>query len=106
MLELGIDGGRTGCRGHDEAVTLARALHASKAVLLAGIECYEGAGATGDDVADAAFATALMDRVEAVARLADDERLFGNPEVLVSAGGSAIFDLVAGRLKPALGRPV
>jgi D-serine deaminase-like pyridoxal phosphate-dependent protein len=47
-----------------------------------------------------------MDRVEAVARHCDTHKLFETDEVLVSAGGSAIFDLVAGRLKPALGKPV
>jgi D-serine dehydratase len=47
-----------------------------------------------------------MDRVEAAARHCDTHRLFEADEVLVSAGGSAIFDLVAGRLRPSLGRPV
>ena len=47
-----------------------------------------------------------MDRVEAVARHCDTHGLFDSDEVLLSAGGSAIFDLVATRLKPALGRPV
>jgi D-serine dehydratase len=106
MLEIGIAGGRSGCRGHDEAVTLATRLHASQAVQLVGIECYEGLGATGASAADAPFAQALMDRVEALARHCDAQDLFDIDEVLVSAGGSAIFDLIAGRLKPALGRPV
>jgi D-serine dehydratase len=106
LLEVGIEGGRCGCRKHDEAVALARALHASPAVALAGIECYEGLQAQGRDAEDAAHATALMDRVEAVAKLCDAESLFDNDEVLMSAGGSAIFDLVAGRLKPTLTRPV
>jgi D-serine dehydratase len=106
MLEIGVAGGRTGCRTHDEAAALARRLHASQAVQLVGIECYEGLGVQGNTAADAPYAAALMDRVEAVARLCDNERLFDTDEVLVSAGGSAIFDLVAGRLKPALGRPV
>jgi D-serine dehydratase len=106
MLEIGIAGGRTGCRTHDEAATLARRLHASAAVKLVGVECYEGLGATGQTEADVPYATALMNRVEAIVRLADAERLFDTDEVLVSAGGSAIFDLVAGRLTPALGRPV
>ena len=48
----------------------------------------------------------LMDRVEAVARHCDVNGLFEGDEVLVSAGGSALYDLVAGRLKPALGAPV
>jgi len=106
LLEVGVSGGRTGCRTHDEAIALARRLHASMAVRLAGIECYEGLGAKGRTDDDVPYASALMDRVEAVARQADREALFDTDEVLMSAGGSAIFDLVAGRLKPALGRPV
>jgi D-serine dehydratase len=106
MLEIGLAGGRTGCRTQDEAAALARALHASAAVKLVGIECYEGLGAKGSTEEDAPYAQALMDRLEAIARLCDDEGLFDADEVLLSAGGSAIFDLVAGRLRPALGRPV
>jgi D-serine dehydratase len=106
MLEIGVPGGRCGCRSVEEAGALARLLHASAAVRLVGIECYEGLGAKGDTRADTAYAAALMDRVEAVARLADAQQWFDTDEVLLSAGGSAIFDLVAGRLTPALGRPV
>ena len=106
MIEIGVAGGRSGCRTHEDAAALGRRLHASIAVKLVGIECYEGLGAKGNTDDDAAYARALMDRVEAIARLADEERLFDAEEVLVSAGGSAIFDLVAGRLKPALTRPV
>jgi D-serine dehydratase len=106
MLEIGVEGARTGCRTHDEAVALATRLRASEAVRLVGIETYEGQGASGASEPDAAYATALMDRVEAIARHCDAQGLFEADEVLVSAGGSAIFDLVAGRLKPALGAPV
>lgn len=106
LLEIGVEGGRCGCRTADEAMQLARLLHASAAVRLAGIECYEGLGATGRSEADTAYARALMDRVDAVAQGCDAEGLFDTDEVLMSAGGSAIFDLVAGRLKPTLGRPV
>ena len=91
---------------HDEALALAQRLHASTAVALVGIECYEGLGAKGSTEADAPYASALMDRVEAIARECDARGLFDADEVLLSAGGSAIFDLVATRLKPALGRPV
>ena len=106
MLEIGVIDARTGCRTHEEAVALARRLHASAAVRLVGIECYEGLGVTGRTERDTQYAAALMDRVEAIARYCDVESLFDTDEVLVSAGGSSIFDLVAGRLKPALGRPV
>ncbi|BEP34197.1 amino acid deaminase [Variovorax sp. V59] len=106
MLEIGVEGARTGCRTQEEAVALATRLRASDAVKLVGIETYEGQGATGASEPDTAYATALMDRVEAIARHCDAQQLFETDEVLVSAGGSAIFDLVAGRLKPALGSPV
>ena len=106
LLELGLNAARTGCRTHDEAAALASRLHASAAVSLIGIECYEGLGAQGNTEADEPYAAALMDRVDAVARLCDEQNLFDSDEVLLSAGGSAIFDLVATRLKPALSRPV
>ncbi len=106
LLELGLNGGRTGCRTHEQALALARRAHASPAVRLAGIECYEGLGATGDDAQDGERTKALMDRVEAIARQCDEDDLFDTDEVIVSAGGSAIFDLVAPRLKPALKRRV
>jgi len=106
LLEIGVPGGRTGCRTHDEALGLAARLHASRAVRLVGIECYEGLGLQGTTDADAPPAAALMDRVEAIARACAERGWFDGDEVLISAGGSAIFDLVAPRLVPALGRPV
>ena len=42
LLEMGFDGGRTGCRTLELAQALALALHVSVAVRFCGIECYEG----------------------------------------------------------------
>lgn len=106
LLEVGVPGGRTGCRTHDEALALARRAHESDAVSLVGIECYEGLGNTGESGPDREAADALMERVERVARQCDAERLFAADEVIVSAGGSGVFDLVVPRLRPALSRPV
>jgi D-serine dehydratase len=106
LVEVGVPAGRTGVRGHVEAVELARAAHASPAVQLVGVECYEGLGVKGQDDADRASAHALMMRVHALAAQLDAEGLFDVPEIIVSAGGSGIFDLVAPALKPALSRPV
>ena len=106
MLELGIAGGRTGVRGHDEALALAHAARASAAVRLVGVECYEGLSASGDSARDTACADALMARLGALAQDCDREGLFEADEVLVSAGGSALFDLVAARLRVPLARPV
>ena len=106
LLEIGFTGGRTGCRSEADALALARRLHASTAVQFVGIECYEGLWAKGDSTADQEWVTILMDRVDAVALQCVEEGLFDGDEVIVSAGGSAIFDLVAARLNPSLGRPV
>ncbi len=106
LLEIGVAAGRTGCRTHDEALALARRIKASPATLLVGIECYEGLGATGQSAADQAYASDLMQRVTAIALACDAQGLFESGVVLMSAGGSGIFDLVAPHLKPALSRPV
>ena len=73
---------------------------------LAGIECYEGLWGTGDSAADARMALGLMLRVQALAAACDAEGLFDTDEVIVTAGGSALFDLVAPALKPELSKPV
>jgi D-serine dehydratase len=106
LIEIGVPGGRSGCRTTDEALALARCARASTALRLAGIECYEGLGAKGDSEIDRTYAGALMARVTEIALQCDREQLFEADEVLVSAGGSAIFDLVVPALRPALSRPV
>jgi D-serine dehydratase len=106
LLETGVPGGRTGCRNHEDALALAQRLRASPATRLVGIECYEGLGATGDSVADAAYAQTLMQRVRDTAHACDRLGLFETDEILLTAGGSAIFDLVADQLKMDLSKPV
>jgi D-serine dehydratase len=106
LLEIGLDGGRTGVRGHAQALALARRLRASPAFALAGIETYEGLWASGRSDADRNLVQGLLQRVQALARQCDDERLFEGDEVLLSAGGSSVFDLVAPWLKADLSLPV
>jgi len=106
LLEIGLDGGRTGCRDHADALQLAYRIDAGNATQLVGIECYEGLWGTGDSQADAALADKLMARVVAVAQECDKGGLFASPEIIISAGGSSIFDLVARHMRPALSRPV
>jgi D-serine dehydratase len=106
LLEIGVAGARTGCRSHEEAIALAQRVRASAAVRLVGIESYEGLGASGDTQADAAYADALMRRVHDAALACDAQQLFETDEILLTAGGSAIFDLVAQPLRMQLSRPV
>jgi D-serine dehydratase len=106
LLEVGVAGGRTGVRAHDAALALARRACASDAVTLAGVECYEGLGNTGRSEDDRPAADDLMDRVERLVRECDAQALFGTDDVIVSAGGSGVFDLVVPRLRVSLSRPV
>jgi len=106
LLELGLAGGRTGCREPAQAMALARRLHASAAVRLVGVECYEGLWASGDEARDRALVDGLLGSAVRLASQCDAEGLFECDEVLVSAGGSSVFDLVAPWLTPRLSKPV
>ena len=106
LVELGVPGGRTGCRTYDEALALARTVAASAAVGLSGLECYEGLQLTRDAARDAVVVGELMRRVKEVAQACDRERLFSGPAVILSAGGSAAFDIVARELPTELTLPV
>ena len=106
LIELGVPGGRAGVRTHDAALALARAIAASDSVSLSGLECYEGLQISGDSARDAATVTALMQRVKELAIACDREGLFAGPDVILTAGGSAAFDIVARELPMRLSRPV
>jgi D-serine dehydratase len=107
LLEMGIPGQRTGCRSQEQALELAQALARSRATRLGGIECYEGGVARCDSEHDAREVTALVRRVLDVARACDVRKLFADREILLTAGGSAVFDLVIPLLRAqGLSRPV
>ncbi len=94
LLEMGIDGQRTGCRTLAQALALADAIHASPDARLCGVECYEGGVTqclTEDDSREVAR---LVRRVQEVVRELDAGGLWQTDEVILSAGGSAVFDLV------------
>ena len=106
LLELGIPGGRTGVRSIAEGLQVARSVHASDRLVLAGVECFEGIIGTRDPAADARAVRAWLDALGELARACAGEGLFGTEEVLLSAGGSAWFDLVVASLgQVALDRP-
>nr|WP_313314848.1 amino acid deaminase [Pulveribacter sp.] len=109
LLEMGIPGQRTGCRSLEQALQLARALAASPVVRLAGIECYEGGVARCDSEHDVREVTGLVRRVVEAARACDAEGLWSADAdvILLTAGGSAVFDLVVPLLQTqGLSRPV
>ena len=105
LLEHGLAGKRTGVRTREQALALARRVKASPALRLAGIECYEGSLASCRHEEDRAGVAALMARLQETAADCEREDLFECDEVLLTAGGSAIFDLVAEHLQAHLQRP-
>lgn len=94
LLEIGMDGQRTGCRSVEQALELAQAIHDSPCALLGGVECYEGGLAHCVSDEDSRAVSALVDRVNETVRRIDDLALWAGTQVLISAGGSAVFDLV------------
>lgn len=99
LLELGIAGYRTGCRTHAQALVLAQAIAASPVARLGGVECYEGGLGRCDSAHDIEAVSALVRSVHTFVQAIDGQNLWGNHEVLLSAGGSAVFDLVIPMLK-------
>jgi D-serine dehydratase len=98
LLELGIPGGRTGARDVETALAVGRAVKASRRLRLRGVECFEGIVGSADAAADRARVEAWLDACGALARRCAAEDLFETEEVLLTAGGSAYFDLVVARL--------
>ena len=87
-------------------MTLARVISASTRVALSGIECYEGLQVTGDSARRAFVVGDLMQRVHDVALACDREGLFAGAAIILTAGGSAAFDIVARDLPMKLSKPV
>ncbi|MBX8556808.1 amino acid deaminase [Pseudomonas cichorii] len=92
MIEYGVPGGRCGCRTEQEVLALAEVINAQPALALTGIEGYEGV-IHGDRAIDdiRAFAASLV-------RLAvelQDRQAFALDRPIVTASGSAWYDLIA-----------
>ena len=98
LVELGIVGGRTGARGAEAALAVARRVAQSPHLALAGVEGYEGLIVTGDAAADAVKVDAFLNDLLHLFDTCRSEDLFA-AEPILSAGGSAYFDLVARGLK-------
>jgi len=108
LVELGLTGKRAGCRTAEEAMAVARAIAAAPGLQLAGIEGYEGLLVSSDRAADIARVDEFLAAMVALVRQCDAEGLFTGPHIVLSAGGSSYFDLVARRFADIAGtsRPV
>jgi len=106
LVELGYQGGRTGCRTKEEAVALARAIHGSRFMDLVGIEGFEGLLKAGSNEETWTLVGDLLDRLVDLARECDRLGLFAPGDIHLSAGGSAFYDIVTSKLGAAnLSRP-
>lgn len=103
LVELGFAGGRTGCRSLAQALEIARAIHRSPYLQLAGIEGYEGLLVGKNREEDLIAVKAFLQDLITLTQQADAEGLFGGEQILLSAGGSAYFDLVGRGFEQTLG---
>jgi D-serine dehydratase len=95
LLELGPEGGRTGCRTHDQAFEVARAVTESEHLALAGVEAFEGVIAGGGLLATLRAVDAFLYDMRILVLELDQAGLFAQaPAVMVTAGGSAFPDRV------------
>ncbi len=99
LVEGGYLGGRTGCRDLDEALDVARAVKsAGTDLVLRGVEGFEGIPPGASEAEREAHVATFLDLLLAIARGCDAEDLFAAGPVILSAGGSAYYDMVADRL--------
>jgi D-serine dehydratase len=93
LVEVGVLGGRAGCRSLADALAVARAAVAG-GLTLRGVECFEGL------LPDTASVDTALDFVCDTAAAIAVENLFaaGQP-VILTAGGSSFYDRVVARLR-------
>jgi D-serine deaminase-like pyridoxal phosphate-dependent protein len=96
LVELGTAGGRTGVRDLRTGVAVARAAAASPALRLVGVAGYEGAVTHTASVDGLSTVEHYLTRLrELVVTIAGEGLFDGLDRVIVTAGGSSFFDLVA-----------
>ncbi|MGO3057288.1 MULTISPECIES: amino acid deaminase [Halomonas] len=92
LIEVGVPGGRCGCRTQQQILSLAETIAEELALSLAGLEGYEGVVHGADPEAGIrAYAKYLVD----VAVELEAAKRFSEPEPIVTASGSAWYDVIA-----------
>jgi D-serine deaminase-like pyridoxal phosphate-dependent protein len=106
LLEGGMVGGRTGCRDLATALEVARAvLAAGPALRLRGVEGFEGLIFAKTPQETEARVRTFLDFLASIAEACVAENLFAPGPIILSAGGSAFYDMVVERFsRERLGR--
>jgi D-serine deaminase-like pyridoxal phosphate-dependent protein len=100
LVELGYEGGRTGCRTIPEAAHVAGRIGAAGTLSLAGVSGYEGTICHDRSPDCVAKVIGFLDRLrELTVTLIDAGSFEGRDRIVLSAGGSAFFDLVVDRIR-------
>jgi D-serine deaminase-like pyridoxal phosphate-dependent protein len=104
LVELGATGGRTGARSVTDAMAVAERIASSEALRLAGVAGYEGALAHDASAPSLARVRGYLQEMARLHRSIDAKGLYADADdVVVTAGGSAYFDVVAEVLAPLTG---
>ncbi len=99
FLEGGMKGGRTGVRDLETARAVARAVkEASPFLVLRGVEGFEGLVAGPEAPLRV---EGFLDFLVSIARVVDSEELCGPGPLILTAGGSAFYDMVAKKFRTA-----
>lgn len=95
LVEMGIEGQRTGCRTVEEGRRVAAAVLRAPGLRLAGVEGFEGVLGHDPTPETLARVDAFLGEVRRLTEELAAQGAFADaPEILVTAGGSAYFDRV------------
>ena len=96
LLEGGLAGGRAGCRTVEAALDVARAVkQAEPHLTLRGVEGFEGIIADATPQQSQARVREFLSFLVEIACCCEQEQLFPQGDLYLSAGGTEFFDLVA-----------
>lgn len=96
LIEIGIKGGRCGCRTEEEAIALSGAIAKYKCLNLAGIEFYEGI-IHGENLLTRI--QAFLQKIIAITEKLSHIGAFSQQQIIVSGAGSAWYDQVSNMLQ-------
>jgi D-serine dehydratase len=107
LLEVGERNGRTGARSVEDRLRTAQAIARSGVLALRGVEGFEGVAQVTAETTDREEVRNILQGIVDTAALLGEAGLFADGPVILSAGGSAFFDVAARQLATArLGREV
>ncbi|MCH4152371.1 MAG: amino acid deaminase [Sphingobium sp.] len=95
LIELGYAGGRAGCRNAEDALTVASAISKFPQLCLQGIAGFEGLRQYLPAEEAQLLTDQFLEYMKSVIQTIDARGLFGGEEIILTAGGSALFDIVA-----------